>query len=624
MNLLSAEALGKAFGDRPLFKNLALGISKGEKVALVGNNGSGKSTLMKIMAGQLPPDEGLVSVRKQIRVGYLPQQPLLDPQMTIEEAIFSLEIPALQALRQYEQALEQPEDSSALEKAMIAMEEYQAWDLEVQIKQILGKLGIHDLQKPIAQLSGGQKKRVALAQLLIEAPDLLLLDEPTNHLDLESIEWLEHFLSQSQQSLLLVSHDRYFLDAVCNKIIELQYGHLYHYEGKYAYFLEKKAEREQIAQAEISKAKNLLRKELEWMRRQPKARGTKAKYRVEQFHQLQDKASQQQKDAQVQLEVQSKRLGGKIVEVEGMTKRYGELPIVNHFDYIFKKGDRIGIVGKNGVGKSTFLKMLTGQESPDAGRIAAGETLQFGYYTQEDLHFAPESRVIDLVKEIAEVITLANGDTITASQFLNHFLFPPEVQYKPVEKLSGGEKRRLQLMRVLMRNPNFLILDEPTNDLDLETLNVLEEFLQNFKGCLLLVSHDRYFMDKLVEQLFVFEGAGEVRIFNGNYSDYRDFLEEQEQIKKQEVLPREKAKATTPVNQVENTSKKLSFKEKQEFEQLGKEIAQLEAQKKALSEQLNQGHEDHTKLQAWALEVETIVAALSQKEMRWLELSELM
>jgi ATP-binding cassette subfamily F protein uup len=619
MNYLSAENLAKSFGEKYLFKNLTFGISQGEKVALVGQNGSGKTTLLNILAGVIPPEEGSVSLRKGISVGYLNQNPAFDENLSVMDTALSGDGNMIQAVKNYEKQLHSG-DTRGLEQAIEQMEKLQAWDFETQIKQILGRLGIHDFDKKISQLSGGQRKRVALAKLLIDQPDFIILDEPTNHLDLDTIEWLENQLAAQNVTLLLVSHDRYFLDKVCNRIVALENGKLYKYEGNYAYYLEKKAERELADAAELSKNQNLFRRELEWIRRQPKARGTKAQYRVDAFEELKDKVSQKKTDNKLELNVKMARQGSKILEIEKLNKSFGSQAIVKDFSYVFKKKDRIGIVGKNGMGKSTFLNMLTGNLQPDGGFIETGDTTAFGYYTQTELTYKDGQRVIDVVKEIAEVITLGSGETLSVSQFLTHFQFPPAVQYTPVEKLSGGEKRRLQLLKVLVKNPNFLILDEPTNDLDITTLNILEDFLQNFQGCLLLVSHDRYFMDKLVEHLFIFEGEGNIRDFNGNYTDYREWLAEE----KTNTVITEK-----PVAVKENTTpaktegkRKLTFKEQKEFENLESEIALLEDKKAGLVEKMNAGSENYEEIAKWAKELEEMEATLSQKSDRWLELAE--
>ncbi|MDX5481871.1 MAG: ABC-F family ATP-binding cassette domain-containing protein [Hymenobacteraceae bacterium] len=626
MNYLSAENIAKSFGDRWLFKNLNFGISQGQRMALVGVNGSGKTTLLNVLAGKIPPDEGSVSTRKEVRIGYLGQNPEFEEELTVQENIFAMQNETLDLIQQYEAAVANPSTSAEkMQKLMERMDELQAWDFEVKVKQILSKLGINNLNDKVKQLSGGQRKRVAMARVLIEEPDLLILDEPTNHLDLDTIEWLENLLSTQNTTLLMVTHDRYFLDKVANEIGELDNGEIYTYKGNYSYFLEKKAEREEAAVAETEKARNLMRKELDWIRRQPKARGTKAKYRVDAFEELKEKAAKKTAAPQLELSVKTTRQGGKIIEVDHISKSFGQKKIVEDFSYVFKKKDRIGIVGPNGAGKSTFLNMLTGKLQPDAGVIEAGQTTVFGYYTQDELEYKEDQRVIDIVKEIAEVVEMANGEVITASQFLQHFQFSPPQQYTFVSKLSGGEKRRLQLLRVLIKNPNFLILDEPTNDLDIITLNILEDFLLNFGGCLLIVSHDRYFMDRLVEHLFVFEGDGRIRNFPGNYTDYREWQKEQE---KQE---QEAKQAATPAPAAEKKQekpagkRKATYNEKKEYEKLEQEIEQLEARKTEIIDTMNSGTTtDHEELLALATELENINEELEEKEFRWLELAELM
>jgi ATP-binding cassette subfamily F protein uup len=624
MNYISAENIGKSFSDRWLFRNISFGVSRGEKVAIVGPNGIGKSTLLNILAGTLPADEGKVSTRREITIGFLSQNPEFREDLTILDTLFSTQHPALAAIKAYEHALAHPENDDLLDKAITQMDVSKAWEYETDVKQILGKLDLHDLDKKISQLSGGQKKRVALAQVLIEQPDLLIMDEPTNHLDLGAIEWLEHHLSSQSVTLILITHDRYFLDAVTNTIVEIDRGQLYRYQGNYAYFLEKKAEREAQLTAETDKARNLLRKELEWMRRMPKARGTKAKYRIDAFYELKEKAAGSKANAQLELSVKTTRLGNKIIELEHVNKAFGNQKMVDDFTYVFKKHDRIGIVGKNGIGKTTFLNLLTGRLQPDSGTVDKGDTTQFGYYTQQELVYKENQRVIEMVTEIAEVVTLANGQTLTASQFLNLFLFPPAKQWDMVAKLSGGEKRRLQLLRVLIKNPNFLILDEPTNDLDLATLNVLEDFLENFGGCLLLVSHDRYFMDRLVEHLFVFEGDGKIRDFPGNYTDYREWLDEKEAQEKTVSSKNTKTpvETTAPVATVEPAKRKLSFKEQKEYETLEKEIETLEQRKAQLVASLSAGSENHAEIAGWSKEIELIEKELAAKSDRWLELAE--
>lgn len=626
MNYLSAENISKSFGDKWLFKGITLGLSRGDKVALIGANGTGKTTLMTILAGLTPPDEGVVSTRKEIRVGYLDQAPDFDHELPIIEVLFAGKNPVAAAVKEYERALLSGDDD-ALSNAIELVDSLEAWDFEARVKEILGKLGLYDVDAKIGTLSGGQRKRVALAKVLIESPDLVILDEPTNHLDLSMVEWLENYLNTQNTTLLLVTHDRYFLDTVCNTIVELDNGTLFTYKGNYAYFLEKKADREANEASEIDKARNLYRKELDWIRRQPKARGTKAKYRVDAFEDTKEKAQQRKYDNQMALNIKMTRLGSKIVELNSVGKRFGDKTIVDNFLYTFKKGDRIGIVGKNGAGKSTLLNMITGELRPDNGQVVRGDTVQFGYYQQSDLQYRDGQRVVDWVKDVAEVIRLGTGQTVTASQYLQAFLFPPHKQGTLIEKLSGGEKRRLQLLRVMMEEPNFLILDEPTNDLDITTLNVLEEFLMNFPGCLLIVSHDRYFLDRLVDHLFVFEDNGHIRDFPGNYTDYRNFLAENKESNagngKQSIVQNSPLNATVAIQTAVATSKrKLSFKEQKELENLEAEMAKLEVKKVDVVDKLNVGSESHEELIRWAKELERLNAELEEKEMRWLELSE--
>ncbi len=619
MNFLSLESVSKTFGDRTILNRVTFGIDQGQKVALVGVNGSGKSTLLKIISGLETQDQGEVVFRNDIVVRSLLQNPEFRDGQTVMDAVFDTDDEALALIRNYQQLLIEIENglanSDRLQSIIDRIDALNAWDRESQIKQILSKLGITDFEKKVNHLSGGQQKRVSLAQVLIQKPDLLILDEPTNHLDIDTIEWLEGYLSQQNMSLILVTHDRYFLERVTNEIMELDHGEIHRYKGDYGHFLEKKAERHDAASQEISKAKNLYRKELEWIRRMPKARGTKAKYRVDSFEDTKDKAFSARSVKELDLQAKSSRQGKKVLEIDALTHSYGAEQLVKNFSYIFKRKDRVGIVGPNGVGKTTFVKLITNELTPLSGEIEKGHTTKFGYYKQTELSFKEEQTVIDFAKEIAEVITLGNGKTITVSQFLNKFQFPPEVQYKPIGKLSGGEKRRLQLLEVLIQSPNFLILDEPTNDLDLITLNTLENYLEEFDGCLMLVSHDRYFMDKLVDHLFLFEGDGIISDFPGNYTDFRnrksvEVSSPKEPVKKEQLKePKEK--------------KKLSFKEKQEFEQLESEIAQLETKKAELVDRLNQGSDDHEALSNWSREIESIAESLDEKEMRWLELSEL-
>ncbi|MCE2958216.1 MAG: ABC-F family ATP-binding cassette domain-containing protein [Bacteroidota bacterium] len=619
MNYLSAENLSKSFNDRWLFKDITFGIGQGEKVALVGENGTGKSTLLKILTGQIASDSGVISTREGIKLGYLTQQPYVDDALSVKEILFDEKNKIAQAVREYEDCLHHPEVSAdRMQHALEKMEELNAWDYDAKVQEITGRLGITDLDQKFGQLSGGQRKRIFLAQMLLTEPDLIIMDEPTNHLDLEAIEWLESYLGGQNMTVLMVTHDRYFLDNVSKSILELDRGKLYRYNGNYAYFLEKKQEREEMLKTEVTKAKNLLKKELEWMRKQPKARGTKAKYRIEAFYELQEKATQNLKKDKLELDIKEARQGGKILELHQVSKSYGERKMVDRFSYVFKKKDRIGIVGKNGIGKSTFLDLLTGKIQPTSGEIIPGVTTKIGYFTQEVQTLNLTNRVIEEVKNIAEFITLSDGSQISASKFLDNFLFPPEKQYNIVEKLSGGEKKRLQLLKVLVTNPNFLILDEPTNDFDIDTLNVLEDFLDKFTGCLLLVSHDRYFMDHLVDQLFVFEGDGVIKPFNGNYSDYREYLDEKEALSNAAQKTE-----SQPAKPEAKTKKGLSYNEKIELEKLPNEIEKLEAEKVELTTQLNAGSTDHTALTKLALQIQELSDSIETKTARWVELSEM-
>ncbi|WMJ73302.1 ABC-F family ATP-binding cassette domain-containing protein [Cytophagaceae bacterium ABcell3] len=620
MNYISADAISKSFADKPLFQNITLGISKGEKVALTGRNGSGKSTLLKILSGKIPPDSGQVVIRKDIRTAHLDQNPDFGNAVTVSDAIYSGNTEVADTIKEYEACLQNPSESDKLQHIMEKMDALNAWDYERKTSEVLSKLGITDILQPVETLSGGQKKRVALAKVLLQEPDLLIMDEPTNHLDLDSIEWLEQLLSASATTLLLVTHDRYFLDKVCNEIIELDQD-LYKYKGNYSYFLEKKAERIANEQSVADKAANLLKKELDWMRRQPKARGTKAKYRVDAFYDLQDKARPVQEEDNLQLDMKVTRLGNKVLELENISKSFGDKKVADNFSYTFPRKARVGIVGKNGTGKSTFLNMITGQVQPDSGKITTGETIIYGYYTQEITELKEDLRVIENVTEVAEVITMNNGSTLSASALLTRFLFPPEKQYTPVYKLSGGEKKRLMLMRILMKNPNFLILDEPTNDLDLNSLNVLEDFLESYGGCLLIVSHDRYFMDRLVNELFIFEGDGKIRSFPGNYTDYRLWLDQQQQQEKKEEKAQVQVEKQVP-SKTKSSSDKLTFKEKKEYETLEKDIELLEEKKEQLVNKMNSGTLSHEDLTATSEEVEKLIKDLEKKTDRWLELSE--
>ena len=631
MNYLSVESVSKSYGTKLLFDKISFGLNQGDRVALIAKNGAGKSTLLKTLMGKEIADEGVVTFRKDITVTYLDQNPLFDENITVIEAIYKTDNPLLNAVRDYEEALVAFEKeyndktSDRLEQCSALMDKLDAWGFEAKVQEILQRLKIAFLDKKIGTLSGGQKKRVALAKVLIDEPHLLILDEPTNHLDVEMIEWLENYLVSRDLTLLLVTHDRYFLDSVCTEIIEIDAGKLHHYRGNFQYYVEKKAEREQMESSEVDKAKNLYRRELEWVRKMPKARGTKAKYRLDAFQDTKEKAFSKKTEEKLELGVKMARIGGKILEFNKIKKAFGETKIANDFSYIFKKGEKIGIVGKNGVGKSTFLNMIMGLEQPDSGQIQTGETMIFGYYSQEGLKLTEDKRVIEVVKDIAEFIPLADGSKLSASGLLTKFLFPPDVQYGYVSKLSGGEKRRLYLMTILIRNPNFLILDEPTNDLDIVTLSVLEDFLTNFQGCVLIVTHDRYFMDKMVDHLFVFEGAGVIRDFPGNYTEYRDKKDAEDKIQKKDGEQHFKKEAeATPVKATEPVvvKKKLSFKEKSEFEQLEKDIAKLEKEKETLTGLLSSANQSQDDLLKWSDRIGKVIAELDEKSLRWLELSE--
>ena len=627
MTYLSTENLSKKFGEKVLFEHLTFGVAKGDKTALIAQNGTGKSTLLTILAGKDAPTDGEVMVRNGIKVGILEQEPALDDTMTIREFIAHGSGEMVNIVQAYEKAVAEqalnytPETQKAFDKALAAMDAANAWDYEQRLKQILGVLNIHNLDQDIASLSGGQRKRVALAFVLLDEPDLLILDEPTNHLDVEMIEWLEAYLSKSTMTLLMVTHDRYFLDRVCDHILEIEDGKLYHHRGNYAYFLQKKAEREEVYATEVAKAGKLMKKELEWMRRQPKARTTKSKSRIDAFYETEKKANSGMVKQEIKLDVTMSRMGSQILELKKVNKAYGDLTILKDFEYSFIKGERIGIIGKNGVGKSTFLKVITNEESIDSGEIETGQTIVYGHYQQQGIRIKENERVIDVIKEVAEVITLSNGDTISASQFLEHFMFDGKMQYTPVAKLSGGEKRRLGLMMVLIKNPNFLILDEPTNDLDLITLEKLEAFLSNFGGCLIIVSHDRYFMDNLVDHYFVFEGNGVIRDFNGTYDEYKT----ERDARAAEQKKQETKKAPNPQSGKEpadSTPKKLTYTERKEYQSLEREIEKLEQRKTELEAEMASGNLGYEALQEKSEVYNALKEEIEEKEMRWLELAE--
>lgn len=625
MHYVSVEKLTKSYGITPLFSNITFHISQGDKIALIARNGTGKSTLLKILSGQETADEGKVWINKEVTVALFEQDPNFEDEKSIIDNILHANHPAVKAIRSYELAEEQ-NDTDAIQDAIVLMEEMQAWDFEAKVKQILGKLNIHHLQQIVSTLSGGQRKRVALARTLIDIGfeqnhTLLIMDEPTNHLDVEMIEWLENYLLSENVTLLMVTHDRYFLDAVCSEIWELERENLYVYKGDYDNYLEKKAARIENEQANIDKAKSEFRKELEWMRKQPKARTTKSKSRQDNFYDIKDKASKKIEDHQVQLQIKMSRIGGKVIELKKVYKSYGEKEILKGFDYTFNKGERLGIIGKNGVGKSTFLNIIQELEAPDAGKVNIGDTIVFGNFSQQGLTIKDNVRVIEFVKNIAENFPLANGGSLSAAQFLELFLFSPEKQYTYLQSLSGGEKKRLQLLAILFKNPNFLILDEPTNDLDLPTLAVLENFLQDYPGCVVIVSHDRYFMDRLVDHLLVFEGNAAVRDYPGNYSQYRIWQDEEAAKTKQVAAAKiQEAK----VIEQQKSNKKISFKDKHEFEQLEKEMPKLEAEKKEIEYQLTMENLSFDEINKMSLQIGEISQLLEEKEMRWLELSEIL
>jgi len=620
VNYLSVENVTKAYGERELFSNLSFGINEGDKVGFVAKNGTGKTSLLNILSGADTPYAGNVVYRKDITTAFLPQEPNLDPKLTVEQTIFASDNEILKVIERYEKALENPEDSDAYQKAFEQMDAHQAWDFETTYKQILFKLKLEDLHAVVGSLSGGQKKRLALASMILNKPDLIIMDEPTNHLDLDMIEWLEEFFRKENFTIFMVTHDRYFLERVCNEIVELEDGNLYTYKGNYSYYLSKKDERIALEQTNTDKAKQLFKKELNWMRRQPKARTTKSKSRIDDFHEIKDRASKRRNDHQVQLEINMERLGNKIVEFHNVSKSFGDLQLLDKFSYNFQPGDRLGIIGKNGTGKSTFLNILTGTLAPDSGKITIGETIKFGYYTQRGIEVKEGQKVIDVIREFGDYIPLKKGRQISAQQLLERFLFDRKKQYDYVEKLSGGEKKRLYLCTVLIQNPNFLILDEPTNDLDIVTLNVLEDFLLDFPGCLVVVSHDRYFMDKIVDHLFVFKGKTEIEDFPGNYTDYREYEASSiaEPTEKTEVSTEKKA-----WKKENSTSATLTYNEQKEYNRLEKEIHNLEKKKNDVQQKFLEDLSPDEITKA-SMELGKIDAEIEKKTERWFELGDKM
>jgi ATP-binding cassette subfamily F protein uup len=613
MNYLSVENISKSYGERTLFENISFGINKDQKIAFVAKNGTGKTSILKIITGEDMPDSGQVVIRKDIKMAFLSQEPKLQSELTIEESIFASDNDILKVIEQYEKALENPEDEEVYQKAFDNMDRHNAWDFETQYKQILFKLKLDDLKLKVKNLSGGQKKRLALAIILINKPDLLILDEPTNHLDLEMIEWLESYFAKENITLFMVTHDRFFLERVCNEILELDNGKMYQYKGNYSYFLQKKDERIASEIASVDKAKNLYTKELDWMRRQPKARTTKSKSRQDDFYVIKEKAHSRRKEHVIELEINMERMGSKVIELHKVSKKFQDKVILNSFDYMFNRNERVGIIGKNGTGKSTFLNILTQTIQPDTGKVIVGDTIKIGYYTQSGINPKPEQKVIDVIKEFGEYIPLTKGRTISAGGLLERFLFDRKKQHDFVEKLSGGELKRLYLCTVLIQNPNFLILDEPTNDLDIVTLNVLESFLLDYPGCLLVVSHDRYFMDKIVDHLFVFKGNGEIEDFPGNYSDWRTYEDSNEP---------EKAETKEKNNWKEKQIKQgLTFTEQKEFQKIEREIKDLEYKKKEIENEFAEGKVADDKIETKANELQKIIANLEKNEERWFELS---
>lgn len=621
---LQGENLAKRWGELILFENISLTVFEGQKVALIAKNGTGKTTLLDILTRKETPDSGLVTLTNDVQIGYFEQIPKLNPDHTIFEEIFASPHEKLQVVKAFEEAVAK-NDQEQIAAISAKMDQLNAWDIEVEIRQILTQLKLTRPEQKVGQLSGGQQKRLSLAKVLVSSPDLLILDEPTNHLDLEMIEWIEDYLEKTKATLLMVTHDRYFLDRVCNEIIEMEDNHIYRYHGNYTYFLQKREERIEAQQATVAKAKNMLRTELEWMRRMPQARSHKAKYRIDAFYDLKDKASKKSNNDSVSINVKSARLGNKIVELNSISKSYPGINLLTEFSYKFSKAEKVGIIGNNGTGKTTFLNLITQAVQPDEGGIEVGRTIKFGHYQQEGIIFEPKEKVIEAVNKIAEYIYFEDGTKMSASQLLNHFLFPPDSHYNYIEKLSGGEQRRLYLCTVLMQNPNFLILDEPTNDLDIITLNVLEEYLVAFEGCVIIVSHDRFFMDKIVDHLFIFEGEGVITDFAGNYTQYRNKIEEErvKAITEAKTNTKQIDKETSKGKTNNQEKKKLSFNEKREFERLEKEITALEDSKNELESVLNTGELHHNEFFIKSKELVKIKTLLDEKELRWLELSEL-